>query len=199
MTPKSDQTEAIAEEAYIYAFPMLMGYRYLFGSYLAKGAPSYRAPLNTLVSDSRALDWRFKDVITPNADTPYSFAALDLRAEPYVLSVPSVTDRYYVMQLEDLLGFNEHYVGTRVTGMEAGSYLLVGPRWSGDVPQDVTHDASLRDGHRVPHRPHAAAGTRGRVEAAGSTARLRASAVERVRGDSGCGQRAHRRLADVGR
>ncbi len=138
MPVKSDHLSALAEEAYIYAFPMLMGYRYLFGSYLAKGAPSYRAPLNSLVSDSRALDWRFKDVITPNADTPYSFATLDLRTEPYVLSVPSVTDRYYVMQLEDLLGFNEHYVGTRATGTEAGSYLLVGPRWSGDVPQDIT-------------------------------------------------------------
>jgi hypothetical protein len=53
---RSDQISALAEEAYIYAFPMLMGYRYLFGSYLAEGVPSYRAPLNTLVSDSRSLD-----------------------------------------------------------------------------------------------------------------------------------------------
>ena len=75
MTMRTDEVSKIAEEAYIYAFPLLMGYRYLFGSYLAEGAPSYRAPLNTLSSDSRSLDWRFKDVITPNADTPYSFAA----------------------------------------------------------------------------------------------------------------------------
>ena len=138
MTMGTDEVSRIAEEAYIYAFPLLMGYRYLFGSYLAEGAPSYRAPLNTLSSDSRSLDWRFRDVITPNADTPYSFAALDLRAEPYVLTVPEVTDRYYVMQLEDLLGFNEHYVGTRATGTEAGSYLLSGPRWSGDAPEGIT-------------------------------------------------------------
>lgn len=133
----TDHVSTIAEEAYLYAFPMLMGYRFLFGSYLAKGAPSYRTPINTMTSDSHSLDWQFKDVISPNADTPYSFAALDLRSEPYVLSVPEVTDRYYVIQLEDLLGFNEHYVGTRVTGTEAGSYLLVGPRWSGDKPGGV--------------------------------------------------------------
>jgi hypothetical protein len=48
-------------------------------------------------------------VITPNADTPYSLAALDLRAEPRVLSVPEVTGRYYVLQFEDLFGTNVHY------------------------------------------------------------------------------------------
>ena len=199
MPVKSDQLSALAEEAYIYAFPMLMGYRYLFGSYLAKGAPSYRAPLNTLVSDSRALDWRFKDVITPNADTPYSFAALDLRAEPYVLSVPAVTDRYYVMQLEDLLGFNEHYVGTRVTGTEAGSYLLAGPRWSGDAPR-----ASRR---RFASRRTSCSSSAARSCWDPSDVR-RLQAVQRgyelqplsvFAGDSGCGQRAGRRLADVGR
>ena len=30
------------------------------------------------------------DVVTPNNDTPYSWAWLDLRAEPYVLTVPAV-------------------------------------------------------------------------------------------------------------
>ncbi len=129
MPVKSDHLSALAEEAYIYAYPMLMGYRYLFGRYLAKGAPPSATPLNTLVSDARGSRRRFKDVITPDADTPYSFATLDLRAEPYVLSVPSVTDRYYVMQFEDLLGFNEYFVGTSATGPAAGSYLLVGPRW----------------------------------------------------------------------
>ena len=133
----AEEIAARAEEAYIFAFPMLMGYRFLFGSFLAEGAPSFRTPMNTLKSDAHALDWRFKGVITPNADTPYSFAALDLRAEPYVLSVPEVTDRYYVMQLEDLLGFNEHYIGTRATGTGAGSYLLAGPHWNGEAPSGV--------------------------------------------------------------
>jgi hypothetical protein len=127
-----------AEEAYIYAFPMLMGYRYLFASFVAQGAPTYRGPLNTLQSNAMALDHNFKDVISPNADTPYTFAGLDLRAEPVVFSVPEVRDRYYVFQLEDLLGFNAHYVGTRTTGADAGDYVLAGPTWHGEVPDGVT-------------------------------------------------------------
>jgi hypothetical protein len=136
-TLSADELSARAEEAYIYAFPMLMGYRYFFASFIAEVAPTFRVPINTLSSDAEALDHRFKDVISPNADTPYSFAGLDLRSEPMVLSVPEVEDRYYVFQFEDLLGFNAHYVGTRATGTAAGSYVLAGPGWHGEVPDGM--------------------------------------------------------------
>ncbi len=126
--------QAIAEEAYVFSFPMLMGYRAAFGMFMAAGAPSYRGPLNQLHGDAQTLDHTFREVISANADTPYSMAGLDLRAEPLVLEVPEVTDRYYVMQFEDLFGTNPHYVGTRATGTAAGSYLLVGPRYEGETP-----------------------------------------------------------------
>ncbi len=127
----------IAEETYIFSFPMLMGYRFAYGMAIDVDAPSYRGPKNRIHSDPQTLGPSFRDVISPNADTPYSFATLDLRAEPVVLHVPEVTGRYYVIQLEDLYGFNAHYVGTRVTGTGEGTYLLAGPTWSGSVPGGV--------------------------------------------------------------
>ncbi|MDY7102303.1 MAG: DUF1254 domain-containing protein [Actinomycetota bacterium] len=131
-----DTAEAgrIAEEAYIYAFPMLMGYRFAFATFLMPSLPSFKTPLNVISGEPVTLDHRFRDVITPNADTPYSMAGLDLRAEPLVLDVPAVPDRYYVMQFVDLYGMNPHYVGSRATGSEAGSYLLVGPGHVGELP-----------------------------------------------------------------
>lgn len=126
-----EEARAIAEEAYTFSFPMLMGYRYGFATYLMPGIPSYKGPMNGIYGEAVTLDHTFKDVITPNADTPYSMAMLDLRAEPVVLQVPAVSDRYYVMQFVDLFGTNPHYVGTRATGTKAGTYLAVGPRWDG--------------------------------------------------------------------
>jgi len=126
-TPK--EIEKISEEAYIYAFPMLMGYRYAFASFLTPGLPSYRGPANALHGKAVTMDHTFKDVVTPNADTPYSLAMLDLRAEPVVLQVPAVKDRYYVFQFVDLFGTNPHFIGSRATGSDAGTYLLVGPGW----------------------------------------------------------------------
>jgi hypothetical protein len=64
-------------------------------------------------------------------------AGLDLRAEPMVLSVPAVTDRFYHFQFEDLWGHNVHYVGTRTTGTGPGTYVLAGPNWGGDAPAGV--------------------------------------------------------------
>lgn len=128
-----EEAKKIAEEAYIYAFPMLMGYRFAFASFLMPGIPSHRGPANTLTGKAVTLDHTFKDVITPNADTPYSFVLLDLRAEPMVLQVPAITDRYYVFQFVDLFGTNPHFVGSRATGSDAGTYLLTGPGWEGEA------------------------------------------------------------------
>jgi hypothetical protein len=39
-------------------------------------------------------------VVTPNADTPYSFTWMDLRAEPIVICVPKIEkDRYFSVML----------------------------------------------------------------------------------------------------
>jgi hypothetical protein len=134
-TLSSSEIADIAREAYVYAFPMLMGYRYGYATYLDPGSPAYRGPANGgPYGEPVTLDHRFRDVITPNADTPYSFALLDFRAGPVVLTVPEVRDRYYVMQFEDLYGHNELYVGSRTTGTDAGSYFLTGPSWTGSVP-----------------------------------------------------------------
>lgn len=129
-----DELSTITEEAYVFTFPMLMGYRYGWATFLEPSLPTHRGPVNRMMGEPVTLDHRFRDVISPNADTPYSMAALDLRAEPVVLDVPAVPDRYYVMQFVDLYGNNPHYVGSRATGSEAGSYLLVGPRHDGEIP-----------------------------------------------------------------
>jgi hypothetical protein len=76
--------------------------------------------------------------VTPNSDTPYSFAWLDLRAEPIVLSVPAVEKgRYYAVQLEDGNTFNYGYIGSRATGNDAGDYMVAGPDWKGETPPGI--------------------------------------------------------------
>ena len=107
--------ETITAEAYTYAFPMLMGYRFAFATFLTPGLPSYRGPVNAIHGQAETLDHTFRDVVTPNADTPYSFALLDLRIEPVVIQVPPITDRYYVLQFVDLFGTNPYFIGSRAT------------------------------------------------------------------------------------
>lgn len=138
--PKDSQlsptkAKAIAKEAYIFAYPMLMGYRSLYYTAIDKKNPGYRSGLNEITHDRRPADDTRKDVVSMNADTPYSMFALDLRSEPMVFSVPAIKDRYYVFQFVDLFTHNFAYVGTRTTGTESGDYLFVGPDYKGKIPQ----------------------------------------------------------------
>ncbi len=130
-----EEAKAIAEEAYIFAYPMLMAYRGLYYGYLNENSPVYRAPANQMLHDSKPADHTRIDVVTMNGDTPYSLFMIDLRTEPVVVSVPEIKDRYYVLQFPDLYTHNYAFIGTRATGTEAGDYLFVGPKWKGEIPE----------------------------------------------------------------
>ena len=62
---------------------------------------------------------------------------MDLRAEPLVLTVPTVNKgRYFSVQLVDLYTFNFAYIGSRATGND-GDFLVAGPGWTGEAPAGV--------------------------------------------------------------
>ncbi len=79
---------AIAKEAYLYAFAMLENYQTWYKQAVDAKAPEYIGGFGKYRHYSEPFTPANHDVVTPNNDTPYSWAWLDLRAEPYVLSVP---------------------------------------------------------------------------------------------------------------
>ncbi|MEZ0067384.1 hypothetical protein ABIA32_003397 [Streptacidiphilus sp. MAP12-20] len=68
---------------------------------------------------------------------PSAWAWLDLRTEPWVLSVPE-TGRPYVLAAQDLDTSYIGFVGSRSTGGAAGNHLLVGPGRQERIPDGVT-------------------------------------------------------------
>jgi len=132
------ETKAIAEEGFIYGLPIVMNYAVMYAYAIDKGNPEFKAPFNQIKNEARVFTYKDTAIVTPNSDTPYSFAWLDLRAEPIVLSVPEVEKgRYYAVQLEDGNTFNYGYIGSRATGNEAGDYLVAGPDWKGETPPGI--------------------------------------------------------------
>ena len=75
-------------------------------------------------------------VVMPNNDTLYVNAWVDLSDGPVVISVPDTGQRYYVLGLLDYYTNPFAHVGTRTTGNGAGSVLLSGPGWNGDIPAE---------------------------------------------------------------
>jgi len=133
-----EETKAIAEEGFIYGLPIVMNYGVMYEYAIDKGNPEFKAPFNHIKNEARVFTYKDTAIVTPNSDTPYSFAWLDLRAEPIVLSVPDVEKgRYYSVQLEDGNTFNYGYIGSRATGNDAGDYMVAGPDWKGETPPGI--------------------------------------------------------------
>jgi hypothetical protein len=134
----TDEAKTIATDAYLYAYPMLYNYKTLFQQAVDPSFPGYVGGFNRFRHYSRGFAPADKDIVTPSNDTPYSWAWLDLRTEPVVVSVPASPDRYYVLQWFDLYTHNFAYLGSRATGTDAGDYLFVGPHWTGETPDGIT-------------------------------------------------------------
>ncbi|HEX5765467.1 MAG TPA: DUF1254 domain-containing protein, partial [Woeseiaceae bacterium] len=131
------ELRAIIKEAYIYGFPMVDSYRIQHSYFVDEANPEYKGGWNEVHNVARVFTPLDKAIQTPNSDTPYSFLGADLRAEPLVISVPAIHDRYYSLQFIDMFTHNFAYVGSRATGSDAGSYLLAGPGWQGQAPEGI--------------------------------------------------------------
>lgn len=133
-----EEARAIAKDAYIYGYPLVDSYRILYSYFVDRNDAEYRGPWNEVHNTARVFTPADTAMQTPNSDTPYSQLGLDLRAEPMVLSVPTVEGgRYYSLECNDLYTYIFDYIGTRATGNEAGHFLIAGPGWSGATPPGI--------------------------------------------------------------
>ena len=133
-----EEAEAVAREAYVYGFPMVMNYKTLYNYVINTSNPEYKGPFNEVSCDARLFTPEDKAVVTPNADTPYCMFWGDVRSEPLVLTVPEMeADRFYQVQLVDLYTHNFAYLSTIATGNQAGNYLIAGPNWQGEEPEGI--------------------------------------------------------------
>ncbi|MCB4770417.1 DUF1254 domain-containing protein [Ancylobacter sp. Lp-2] len=127
----------VASDAYVYGYPLVtmeMTRRVMTNVAQAEGT---RAPMGTLIKLRAYPDASFRDVTAPNADTLYTTAFFDVGDEPWVVSVPDMKGRYFLLPFLD--GWTDVFQvpGSRTTGTGAQTYLVTGPGWSGKVPDGM--------------------------------------------------------------
>lgn len=134
--------EALARVVYYWAYPaiditsrtsmwdmMKDGPGLMFG--VGPGAPKNTSGcLADYLSSSQRI------IVTPNNDTFYGAAFLDLDEEPVVVQTPEDVPEghYWVMQITDVFTNVNRTLGS-AWGTEPGKYLLVGPDWAGETPE----------------------------------------------------------------
>ena len=142
-TSTSTSLPQLAREAVIYTLPLYEMARMRSatcprrdraGKFAGDGPDSTVRWVNHLIHTRELLGPQHRQVVTPNNDTLYTNAWLDLSREPVVLEVPDFAGRYYVLGLLDFYTNPFGYLGSRTTGTGAGRFLLHGPDWHGEVP-----------------------------------------------------------------
>jgi len=128
-----EEARQLAEEAYIYGFAIVENYKALFGMCVYDKSLQYSG-FNHYLHGRKLFGPQYKTVVSANNDTYYSTTWADLRDEPLVIKVPPTGDRYFVIQLVDMFTDNFAYIGTRATGKNGGTFLLVGPDNKVSVP-----------------------------------------------------------------
>lgn len=131
------EAKALAAEAWAWGLAPVILYETMYAQAIDAASPGYVGGFNVFRHYDRQFTPADTDIRTPNNDTPYSWAWLDLRAEPIIFSTPAVTDRYFVNQWVDLYTHNFAYTGTRATGTRGGKWLFAGPGWHGEVPAGI--------------------------------------------------------------
>jgi hypothetical protein len=134
----AEEAAAIAQEAYIYLYPLIL--MDITRKQLANLDPNisfYGGPANafTHVRAFPSADARI--VVRPNFDTLYSSAWLDLTSGPVVVSHADTGGRYFLLPMLDMWTDVFASPGKRTSGTGAANFVLIPSGWSGNLPVGV--------------------------------------------------------------
>ena len=132
-----EEARSIAKEAYIFNYPLVLYYRTMYLQAIDKDSKSYSGGFGKWLHLGTSSP-KDTDIVTPNNDSPYSYAWVDLRAEPWVLTMPKIDkNRFYTSQWDDLWGTVLDNAGSVDDGNGGMKVLLASPTWKGDLPKGV--------------------------------------------------------------
>ncbi len=125
--PLPDLTD-LGRRAQVFGMPTIDLFRILDSFALDPASPEFKAPVGQFAHSRRLADPSDRSIVAMNVDTPYSYAWLDLRDEPVVLTLPAFeSDRYVAAEIFDLYTYIVGYVSPRTNGTHGGSFLITGP------------------------------------------------------------------------
>jgi len=131
---REDYAYIVGMQAYIYGYPALL---YARNRYHMVEDPTgiIDTPINSFFHVRRLSDSNDKYSASTNNDTIYSVAWIDLRDEPMVMHAPQGDGRYIDVELADFYSDLFGYVSPHMHDGKAITYLIVGPDWSGPIPE----------------------------------------------------------------
>jgi hypothetical protein len=135
--------EALARIVYYWAYPAIDVMTRTSQWEVMKDGPGAMlgifpaGPVNTSGCLSDYMPPSQRMVVTPNNDTIYMSSFVDLGKEPAVIQTPTKAPKghYWTIQVADVFANVIYQLGS-AAGTPGGKYLLVGPDWKGQKPDE---------------------------------------------------------------
>lgn len=127
---------SLAFDATLYGTVAVLEYRQIYTQAVDRQDPGF-VGFNRFAHGRALAGPDYRPFKSPNADTLYSNAYLDLRDGPVLFEVPDTSGRYYTANFLDIYG-NATNISTRTHGAGGGRYLIAPVGWQGTVPEGVT-------------------------------------------------------------
>ena len=124
--------QSLAAEATIYGLSSVYQYAQMVVQAVDRSSPTYTG-FDVWDHQRDLASPAFDAFKTPNVDTLYSNAWLDLTGGPALIRVPPIRDRYYTLHFLDAYS-NSSNLSSRTVGADGGLFLVTPPGWVGTVP-----------------------------------------------------------------
>ncbi|MFJ1269872.1 DUF1254 domain-containing protein [Legionella lytica] len=127
-------SDKMAEEAFIYAYPMVQAYNFFYET-----AVKSDYPLNQFQNIRKIADDTYTAHPSINNDTLHLMGWLDVAAEPVVVTVPDMDKgRYWILHTMDMGHYTDAIIGSRTRGTKGGRFMFASKNWNGEIPQSIT-------------------------------------------------------------
>lgn len=130
----NNQSYAGCRSDYETAFEYTIRFLPRLQTWVAQIAAQHSDHVNTLIGPD-GMGPEYKAVVAINDDTLYTSATMDLTDEPQILTLPTYQYIYSIIQLD---GFGTILDTGLVPNTAGGTYALVGPNFTGVLPNGVT-------------------------------------------------------------
>jgi hypothetical protein len=121
----------LAAEATFYGLPSVYQYAQMYVQAVDRSTAAYTG-FDAWHHQREVATPEFDVFKTPNVDTLYSNAWLDLTEGPALIRIPPIRSRYYTLHFLDAYS-NATNLSSRTVGEDGGEFLVTPPRWNGTV------------------------------------------------------------------